>query len=77
MIAAYGESRPAAGFAFFLEQAMAAAATVPVGCENAPSVPAAPNPCPLRIAVHTRPRQHRHSAMHIGTASTLNIALPQ
>ena len=51
MIAAYGESRPAAGFAFFLEQAMAAAATVPVGCENAPSVPAAPNPCPLRIAV--------------------------
>ena len=51
MIAAYGESRPAAGFAFFLEQAMAAAATVPAGCENAPSVPAAPNPCPLRIAV--------------------------
>ena len=51
MIAAYGESRPAAGFAFFLEQAMAAAATVPVGCENTPSVPAAPNPCPLRIAV--------------------------
>lgn len=50
MIAAYGESRPAAGFAFFLEQAMAAAA-VPAGCENAPSVPAAPNPCPLRIAV--------------------------
>ncbi|MVM54366.1 ATP phosphoribosyltransferase regulatory subunit [Gordonibacter urolithinfaciens] len=51
MIAAYGESRPAAGFAFFLEQAMAAAAAVPAGCENAPSVPAAPNPCPLRIAV--------------------------
>ena len=51
MIAAYGESRPAAGFAFFLEQAMAAAAPVPAGCENAPSVPAAPNPCPLRIAV--------------------------
>ena len=51
MRAAYGESRPAAGFAFFLEQAMAAAAAVPAGCENAPSVPAAPNPCPLRIAV--------------------------
>ncbi len=51
MIAAYGESRPAAGFAFFLEQAMAAAAAVPAGCENAPSVPAAPNSCPLRIAV--------------------------
>ena len=51
MIAAYGESRPAAGFAFFLEQAMAAAAAVPAGCENAPSVSAAPNPCPLRIAV--------------------------
>ena len=51
MIAAYGESRPAAGFAFFLEQAMAAAAAVQAGCENAPSVPAAPNPCPLRIAV--------------------------
>lgn len=46
MIGSYGERRPAAGFAFFLEQAMAAAS--PVG--NAGS--AGPDACrPLRIAV--------------------------
>ena len=52
MIAAYGESRPAAGFAFFLEQAMAAASAVPASCGPAAGEPAAPGgDRPLRIAV--------------------------
>lgn len=34
MIAAYGDSRPAAGFAFFLEETMAAAALRPSGCRT-------------------------------------------
>ena len=44
MIAAYGESRPAAGFAFFLEQAMAAAAAVPPACQPAEPADAAASP---------------------------------
>ncbi|MDJ1651760.1 MULTISPECIES: ATP phosphoribosyltransferase [Gordonibacter] len=40
MIAAYGESRPAAGFAFFLEQAMAAS-SVPSACQPTEYVDAA------------------------------------
>ena len=43
MIASYGEGRPAAGFAFFLEQAMAAA--------SAAGPAASDGPRPLRIAV--------------------------
>ena len=44
MIAAYGESRPAAGFAFFLEQAMAAAAAVPPAYQPAEPADAAASP---------------------------------
>ncbi len=54
-IGAYGEDRPAAGFAFFLERAMAAAAlsdecAARAGADLADSV-AAPDERPLRIAV--------------------------
>ncbi|MBC5585214.1 ATP phosphoribosyltransferase regulatory subunit [Eggerthella sp. NSJ-70] len=45
MIGSYGESRPAAGFAFSLEQAMAAAAAADCAAGGAPSAR------PLRIAV--------------------------
>ncbi|MEG0216714.1 MAG: ATP phosphoribosyltransferase [Raoultibacter sp.] len=46
MLAAYGQNRPAAGFAFYLEQVMAAAAPA---AAPAPAAPAAERP--LRIAV--------------------------
>ncbi|WP_281654494.1 ATP phosphoribosyltransferase regulatory subunit [Eggerthella sinensis] len=47
MIGSYGESRPAAGFAFSLEQAMAAAAAVDRAARDADGEPVRP----LRIAV--------------------------
>ncbi|RDB63201.1 ATP phosphoribosyltransferase regulatory subunit [Gordonibacter sp. 28C] len=52
MIAAYGTSRPAAGFAFFLEQAMAAS-SVPAACQPPERLDAAASASlrPLRIAV--------------------------
>ncbi|OUO87029.1 ATP phosphoribosyltransferase regulatory subunit [Gordonibacter sp. An230] len=43
MVAAYGESRPAAGFAFFLEQAMAAS-SVPPACRPTERADAAASP---------------------------------
>ncbi|BAK45101.1 ATP phosphoribosyltransferase regulatory subunit [Eggerthella sp. YY7918] len=45
MVGSYGTSRPAAGFAFFLEQAMAASSA------DSLRQPGAENPRPLRIAV--------------------------
>ncbi len=44
MIGSYGESRPAAGFAFSLEQAMAAAASVPPACRPTEAADAAASP---------------------------------